>query len=132
MWHIRNGSDHFSERAVAELVDKQRKNQGDRHTPAQAGDIEPNGVPNQPPKKPVIKEMQEKNKEHYLMNKLEFVKNPVIAEFLGYSLDSNLTETDLETSIINNLQKFLMELRKRLCICCKTTTHTYGKRRLLY
>ena len=56
MWHIRNGSDHFSERAVAELVDKQRKNQGDRHTPAQAGDIEPNGVANQPPKKPVIKE----------------------------------------------------------------------------
>ena len=83
-------------------------------------------------KEPVIKEMQEKNKEHYLMNKSEFVKNPVIAEFLGYSLDSNLTETDLETSIINNLQKFLMELRKRLCICCKTTTHTYGKRRLLY
>ena len=62
-------------------------------------------------KEPVIKEMKEKNKEHYLMNKLEFVKNPVIAEFLGYSLDSTFTETELETSIINNLQKFLMELR---------------------
>ena len=64
-------------------------------------------------KEPLIKEMQEKNKEHYLLNKLEFVKNPVIAEFLGYSLDTNFTETELETSIINNLQKFLMELRKR-------------------
>ena len=38
--------------------------------------------------------MKEKNKEHYLINKLEFVKNPVIAEFLGYSLDSAFTETD--------------------------------------
>lgn len=83
-------------------------------------------------KEPVIKEMQEKNKEHYLLNKLEFVKNPVIAEFLGYSLDSEFTETELETSIINNLQKFLMELRKRLCFCSKTATHSYRKRRLLY
>lgn len=62
-------------------------------------------------KEPVIKEMEENNKKNYLMNKLEFVKNPVIAEFLGYSLDSTFTETELETSIINNLQKFLMELR---------------------
>lgn len=62
-------------------------------------------------KEPVIKEMKENNKDNYLMNKLEFVKNPVIAEFLGYSLDSSFTETELETSIINNLQKFLMELR---------------------
>ena len=62
-------------------------------------------------KEPVIKEMKENNKENYLVNKLEFVKNPVIAEFLGYSLESSFTETELETSIINNLQKFLMELR---------------------
>lgn len=62
-------------------------------------------------KEPVINEMEENNKENYLMNKLEFVKNPVIAEFLGYSFDSTFTETELETSIINNLQKFLMELR---------------------
>lgn len=62
-------------------------------------------------KEPVIKEMKEKTKQYDLLNKLEFIKNPVIAEFLGYSLDSNFTETELETSIINNLQKFLMELR---------------------
>lgn len=66
-------------------------------------------------KEPVIKEMKEKNKEHYLMDKLEFIKNPLIAEFLGFSLEDTYTETELETSIINNLQKFLMELRKRLC-----------------
>ena len=62
-------------------------------------------------KEPAIKEMKENNKDNYLMNKSEFVKNPVIAEFLGYSWDSSFTETELETSIINNLQKFLMELR---------------------
>ena len=83
-------------------------------------------------KEPVIQEMKEKNKEHYLMNKLEFIKNPVIAEFLGFSLEDKYTETELETSIINNLQKFLMELRKRLCFCRKTTTYSYRKRRLFY
>lgn len=53
-------------------------------------------------------------------------------EFLGYSLDDSFTETELESSIINNLQKFLMELRKRICFCCKTTTYSNRKRRLLY
>lgn len=76
-------------------------------------------------KAPVINEMKEKNKEHCLLNKLEFVKNPVIAEFLGYSLDSEFTETELETNIIDNLQKFLMELRKRICFCSKTETYSY-------
>jgi len=83
-------------------------------------------------KEPVIREMKEKNKAHYLLNKLEFVKNPLIAEFLGVSLESSYTETELETGIINNLQKFLMELRKRLCICSKTTAYSYRKRGLLY
>lgn len=79
-------------------------------------------------KEPVIEEMKEKNKEHYLIDKLEFIKNPLIAEFLGISLEDTYTETELETSIINNLQKFLMELRKRLCFCRKATTYSYRKR----
>lgn len=79
-------------------------------------------------KEPVIEEMKEKNKEHYLMDRLEFIKNPLIAEFLGFSLEDTYTETELETSIINNLQKFLMELRKRLCFCRKTTAYSYRKR----
>ncbi|MBQ3849574.1 MAG: DUF1016 domain-containing protein [Clostridia bacterium] len=48
----------------------------------------------------------------YQLNKLEFIKNPVIAEFLGMSEDASFTETELEKSIISNLQKFLMELGK--------------------
>ena len=39
--------------------------------------------------------MKKVNEKQYLMNKLEFVKNPVIAEFLGYSLDDSFTETEL-------------------------------------
>lgn len=83
-------------------------------------------------KEPVIEEMKKVNENHYLMKKLEFVKKPVIAEFLEYSLDTEFTETELESSIINNLQKFLMELRKRICFCSKITTYSYRKRRLLY
>lgn len=44
--------------------------------------------------------------------KLEFVKNPVIAEFLGFKPDESFSETQLEKSIISNIQKFLMELGK--------------------
>lgn len=47
-----------------------------------------------------------------LQEKLEFIKNPVIAEFLGISPDTRYLESDLENAIITNLQKFLMELGK--------------------
>jgi len=48
----------------------------------------------------------------YNDDKLEFIKNPVVAEFLGMSTDSSFTESELEKNIISNLQKFLMELGK--------------------
>lgn len=44
--------------------------------------------------------------------KLEFIKNPVITEFLGMKEDTSFLESDLEQCIIDNLQKFLMELGK--------------------
>lgn len=50
--------------------------------------------------------------EEYQKDKLEFIKNPVIAEFLGLSTNPDFTESDLEKSILSNLQKFLMELGK--------------------
>lgn len=62
-------------------------------------------------KEPLEKEMKELTAP-YQLNKLEFIKNPVIAEFLGMSEDASFTETELEKSIISNLQKFLMELGK--------------------
>lgn len=48
----------------------------------------------------------------YQNDRLEFIKNPVVAEFLGLAPNTDFTESDLEKSILNNLQKFLMELGK--------------------
>lgn len=48
----------------------------------------------------------------YQSDKLEFIKNPVVAEFLGFSQNTDFTESDLEKSILSNLQKFLMEIGK--------------------
>lgn len=46
------------------------------------------------------------------INKLEFIKNPVIAEFLEMKTDEKYYETNLESCIISNLQEFLIELGK--------------------
>ncbi len=59
----------------------------------------------------VEKEMNELTSA-YQNDKYEFIKNPVIAEFLGFSQNTDFTESDLEKSILTNLQKFLMELGK--------------------
>lgn len=48
----------------------------------------------------------------YQTDKLEFIKNPVIAEFLGLASNTDFTESDFEKNILSNLQKFLMELGK--------------------
>ena len=49
-------------------------------------------------KEPVEEEMK-KLTAHYQADKLEFIKNPVIAEFLGMAEDNSFTETELEKSI---------------------------------
>ena len=43
---------------------------------------------------------------------LEFVKDPFVLEFMGIAQDKRQLESDLETAIINNLQKFLLEMGK--------------------
>lgn len=48
----------------------------------------------------------------YQNDKFEFIKNLVVAEFLGFSQNTDFTESNLEKSILSNLQKFLMELGK--------------------
>lgn len=62
-------------------------------------------------KQPVIDEM------HRLTatmqgDRLEFVKNPMVVEFLGLSPNTDFSESKLETSIISHLQHFIMELGK--------------------
>ena len=59
-----------------------------------------------------VEEEMKKLTAPYQADKLEFIKNPVIAEFLGMAEDSSFTETELEKRIISNLQKFLIELGK--------------------
>ena len=59
----------------------------------------------------VEQEMQ-KRTASYQQDKLEYLKNPVIAEFLGLSSNIDMTETQLESAILSNLQRFLMELGK--------------------
>ena len=68
----------------------------------------------------------------YQNDKLEFIKNPVVAEFLGFSQNTDFTESDLEKSILSNLQKFLMELGKGYAFCGKTAAYPYGEAGILY
>lgn len=62
-------------------------------------------------KAPVEKEMKEKTNE-FQQDKQEYIKSPVVMEFLGLPSDSSLKESKLESAIIDNLEKFLMEMGK--------------------
>lgn len=64
-----------------------------------------------PKKDAVVAEMKSKT-VNYDNDRLEFLKNPIVAEFLGLSPNNDFTETKLETAIIDHLQKFIMELGK--------------------
>ena len=41
---------------------------------------------------------------------MEYIKNPVVAEFMGFRRDSKFSETELEQALIDNLEKFILEL----------------------
>lgn len=59
-------------------------------------------------KESVEHEMKEKTLT-YQQDKLEFIKNPVVVEFLGLTPDISFTETKLEACIITNLQELYKE-----------------------
>jgi len=59
----------------------------------------------------VVDEMKSLTSD-YQKDKYAFMKNPVVAEFLGLPQNIALSETKLETAIIDHLQKFIMELGK--------------------
>lgn len=62
-------------------------------------------------KEPVVKEMQERTAS-FQNDKLEFIKNPSVLEFLNLPSQPSFTETQIETAIIDNLHQFLLELGK--------------------
>lgn len=41
---------------------------------------------------------------------LEYIKNPTVAEFMGFKRDSRYTESELEQALIDNLEQFILEL----------------------
>lgn len=41
---------------------------------------------------------------------LEYLKNPVVAEFMGFQRDAEYSESELEQALIDNLERFIMEL----------------------
>lgn len=43
-------------------------------------------------------------------DKLELLKNPVVAELLGFKQDYSFSEQELESAIISHLQNFIMEM----------------------
>jgi predicted nuclease of restriction endonuclease-like (RecB) superfamily len=60
-------------------------------------------------KEPVEHEMVEKTKSFH-NDKLEFIKNPSVLEFLDLPNNFGYTEKELENALIDNLQRFLLEL----------------------
>ncbi len=63
-------------------------------------------------KKPVVVDEMLQLTADYQKEKSTFVKNPMLVEFLGLNQDTSLTETELETSLLDHLRNFLMELGK--------------------
>ena len=62
-------------------------------------------------KEPVENEMIEKT-EAFQNDKFDFIKNPSVLEFLNLPTNMSYTEAKLEKALIDNLQKFLLELGK--------------------
>lgn len=63
-------------------------------------------------KKPAVVKEMKKLTADYQKERSEFIKNPLIAEFLGVNQGAAVTESTLENSILNHLQNFLMEMGK--------------------
>lgn len=64
-----------------------------------------------PKKEKVIAEMKSKT-ANFKDRQFELIKSPVIAEFLGFSNQSDYSESDLESAIITHIRDFLMEMGK--------------------
>jgi len=74
----------------------------------------------------VVKEMK-KLTANYQKERSEFIKNPLIAEFLGVNQDAAVTESTLENAILNHLQKIPDGNGERLCFCRSSATYPYRR-----
>ena len=62
-----------------------------------------------PEKETVVREMKSKTAQ-IQRNQFELIKNPVIAEFLGFKTENTFLENDLESAILSHIRDFLMEM----------------------
>ncbi len=62
-----------------------------------------------PKKEDVIAEMKQKTAD-YQKSSFELLKNPIMAEFLGFKNEDSYLESDLEAAIITHIRDFLMEM----------------------
>ena len=58
------------------------------------------------------KKLNEEAADSSNYNKFEFIKNPTVLEFLNLPSNIGYTEKDLEKALLDNLQKFILELGK--------------------
>lgn len=63
-----------------------------------------------------VENEMKQNTVMYQNDKYEYLKNPIIAEFLGLSSNVDMTETELESAILTNIQKFIMEIAKPILL----------------
>lgn len=64
-----------------------------------------------PKKEEVVNEMKQLTAS-FEKEKMEFLKNPYVAEFLQMPTNAAFTETELEHAIIHHLKDFLLEMGK--------------------
>ena len=62
-----------------------------------------------PKKDDVVNEMLQKNQDNQ-KTQYELLKNPIVAEFLGFKAENSFLESDLESAILTHILDFLMEM----------------------
>ncbi|MCL2511745.1 MAG: PDDEXK nuclease domain-containing protein [Bacteroidales bacterium] len=61
-------------------------------------------------------------------NPKDFIRNPVVLEFLDIKSSSNLYEKDLETAVINHLQEFLLEMGRGFSFVARQKRFSFDDR----
>lgn len=80
-------------------------------------------------KSPKLTEKKPDHAPSLIQEKAEFIKDPLIADYLGIAEDSSYRETDLEKSILTHLNAFILELGKGYAFVARqkriTTENSY-------
>ncbi|WP_277821262.1 hypothetical protein [Palleniella muris] len=57
----------------------------------------------------------------------EYIKNPIVAEFLGFRRYGDYAESELEQALIDNLQQFISCMRQNIWLICQLKKNFSGK-----